>query len=62
MRAYLRYVTIWVLPFAAGGALLAYVLLRRDGSANALSYAATYGAAFALSGALFSLRKLRKQS
>ena len=36
--------------------------MRHDGNANALSYAATYGAAFALSGALFSLRKLREKS
>ena len=62
MRVFLRHVTRWVLPFAALGALVAYLLLRHDDNTNALSYAATYGAASALSGALFSLRKLREQS
>ena len=62
MRVYLRFVARWVLPFAAGGALLAYLLLRHDGNANALPYAATYGVAFALSGALFHLHKLREQN
>ena len=62
MRVFLRHVTRWVLPSAAAGALLLYLLLRHDGNTNALSYAATYGTAFALSGALFSLRKLRGQS
>jgi hypothetical protein len=62
MRVFLRHVTRWVLPSAAAGAFLAYLLLRHDGNTNALSYAATYGTAFALSGVLFSLRKLREQN
>ena len=62
MRVFLRHVTTVVLPFAAGGALLAYLLLRHDGNPNALSYAATYATAFALSGTLFSLPKLRERS
>jgi len=62
MRVFLRHVTTWVLPFAAGGALLAYILMRHDGNTHALSYAATYGAAFALSGALFSRPNLRGPS
>jgi hypothetical protein len=59
MRAYLHHLARWVLPFSAAGALATYLLLRHGGDPNALSYAATGGTAFALSGALFGLGKLR---
>ena len=61
MRGFVRHVTTGVLPYAAIGALVAYLILRHNGNANALSYAATYGTASALSAALFSLRKLRER-
>jgi hypothetical protein len=62
MRVFLRHVATVVLPYTAGGALLIYLLMRHRGDANALYFAVTYGTSFGLSGLVFSLGKLRKQS